>query len=91
LPTGEKPAGDRWLCRRAIVQQHDSIGDNSRRAMLQQQHSIDQQVDSTACEAGGTQIEPDVSIAPHAATLHSVAHSQIQFSLDSENLKDCCP
>jgi len=59
--------------RRAIDQQVDSIGDNSRRAMLQQQHSIDPQVDSTACEAGG------------------IAHSQIQFSLDSENLKDCCP
>ena len=58
---------------RAIDQQVDSIGDNSRRAMLQQQHSIDPQVDSTACEAGG------------------IAHSQIQFSLDSENLKDCCP
>ena len=110
-PTGEMPAGDRWLCRRAIVQQHDSIGDNnrrdfhpqviddrscrdmlqqehlksqqaidgnsrraivqqhdsigdnSRRAMLQQQHSIDPQVDSTACEAGG------------------IAHSKISFRL----------
>jgi len=56
-----------------MYQHARAIGDNSRRAMLQQQHSIDPQVDSTACEAGG------------------IAHSEIQFSLDSENLKDCCP
>jgi len=36
-PAGEKPAGDRWLCRRAIDPQVDSIDANSRREFLQQE------------------------------------------------------
>jgi len=75
------PQGIDGSSRRDFCQQTKS---QQARAMLQQKHS-------TACEAGGTQIEPDGSIAPHAATLHSVAHSKIQFSPEGENLKDCCP
>jgi len=56
------------------VQQHDSIDGFAIELCAKQAHS-------TTCEAGGTQIEPDGSIAPHAATLHSVAHSQISFRL----------
>jgi len=91
-PTGasEKPSGDRWLCRRAIVQQHDSIGDNSRRDfcqqeidasrrrdMLQQEHLKCQQAKSQ--QARATRIEPNglngVLLRNSAIRMHHQVHS----------------